>query len=85
MRPARDRLALDAGRPGSYPQSGMDDPEVTMPTATVSPAPTRCCCPLPLSLPLPPAAAAAAVVGVKSLEPPPWRRNRPRHRYLRVG
>jgi hypothetical protein len=62
-REATGRLALDAGRPGSYPQSGMDDPEVTMPTATVSPTAARgrgrgrCRC--SLSLPLSPSLPTA--------------------------
>jgi len=34
--------AAHVDRPGSYPQSGMDDPEVTMPTATLSPTAARC-------------------------------------------
>ena len=49
----RGRLALDAGRLGSYPSSGMDDPEVTMPTATVSPTAARCPCPCPCRCPCP--------------------------------
>jgi len=36
---------VDRSRPGSYAQSGTDDPEVTMhPLTTVSPTAARCRC-----------------------------------------